>query len=62
MFSKADSVKFKIMNFPNCLSNYRRVSDEKYKTSFSSIAIQTIILHNYNRGQSEQGIVIGVIP
>lgn len=62
MFSKTDSTKFKIMNFPNCLSNYRRVSDEKYRTSFSCIAIETIILHNYNRGKSGQGIVIGVIP
>lgn len=62
MFSKTDSAKFSIMNFPNCLSSYRRVAGEKYRTSFSPIAIETMIVHNYNRGKSGQGMVIGVIP
>lgn len=62
MFSKTDSAKFRIMNFPSCLSSYRRVADEKYKTSFSCIAMQTIMVHNYKHDKGGQGIVIGVIP
>lgn len=62
MFSKTDSAKFRIMNFPHCLSHYRRASDEKCRTSFSCIAIETIIVHNYNHSKGGQGMVIGVVP
>ena len=62
MFSKTDSAKFRIMNFPNCLSSYRRVDKEKCRTSFSFIAIETIMVHNYNRSKGGQGMVIGVVP
>lgn len=59
MFIKNDGVKFKIMNYPNCLSYYRHVADEVYRNSFSFIAIETLLVHNYNNGKSGQGIVIG---
>lgn len=59
MFAKTDSAKFRILNFPNCLSSYRRVADEKCRTSFSFVAMETIMVHNYNNGKSGQGIVIG---
>jgi hypothetical protein len=59
MFVKNDGVKFKIMNYPNCLSYYRHVADEVYRNSFSFIAIGTLLVHNYNHGQSGQGMVIG---
>lgn len=62
MFSKTDSAKFRIMNFPSCLWAYRCVADEKCRTSFSFIAIKTIMVHNYNHGRGGQGVVIGVVP
>lgn len=48
------------MNYPNCLSYYRYVADEVYRNSFSFIAIETLLVHNYNHGKGGQGIVIGV--
>lgn len=59
MFIKNDGVKFKIMNYPNCLSYYRYVADEVYKNSFSFIAIETLLVYNYNNGKGGQGMVIG---
>lgn len=60
MFVKNDGVKFRIMNYPNCLSYYRHVADEVYRNSFSFIAIETLLVHNYNHGKGGQGVVIGV--
>ena len=47
------------MNYPNCLSYYRYVTDEVYRNSFSFIAIETLLVHNYNNGKGGQGMVIG---
>ena len=59
MFIKNDVVKFKIMSYPNCLSYYRHAADKVYRNSFSFIAIETLLVHNYNNGKGVQGIVIG---
>lgn len=59
MFVKNDRVKFKIMNYSNCLSYYRYVADKVYRNSFSFIAIETLLVHNYNNGKGGQGMVIG---
>ncbi len=48
------------MNYPNCLSYYKYVADEVYRNSFSFIAIQTLLVHNYNHSKCRQGMVIGV--
>lgn len=59
MFEKNHGVKFRIMNYPSCLSYYRHVADEVYRNSFSFIAIGTLLVYNYNHGKSGQGMVIG---
>lgn len=59
MFVKNDGVKFKIMNYPNCLSYYRYVADEVYRNSFSFITIETLLVHNYNYVNGGQKMVIG---
>lgn len=59
MFVKNDGVKFKIMNYPNCLSYYRYVAAEVYRNSFSFIAIKTLLVYNYNNDKGGQGMVIG---
>ena len=60
MFLKTDAVSFKIMNYIPCLSHYRRISEETYRNSFSFIAIETVMVHNYNNGKGGQGMMIGV--
>ena len=47
------------MNYPICLSYYRHVSSETCRASFSLVAIETLLVHNYNHGKGGQGIVIG---
>ena len=47
------------MNYPNCLSYYRYVADEVYRNSCSFIAIETLLVHNYNNDKNGQGIIIG---
>ena len=59
MFVKHNGVKFRIMNYPNCLSYYRHVTDEVYRNSFSFISIETLLVHNYNHNKRSQGIIIG---
>ena len=62
MFLKTDSAKFRIINLPNCLSSSKRVTKERCRKSFSFIAIETIMIHNYSHGKGGQGMVIGVVP
>ena len=60
MFLKTDAVAFKIMNYPPRLSCYRRIFEEIYRNSFSYIAIETVMVHNYNNEKGGQGMIIGV--
>lgn len=60
MFLKTDAVSFKIMNYSPCLSRYRHIAEEIYRNSFSFIAMETVMVHNYNHSKGGQGIVIGV--
>ena len=59
MFVKHNGVKFRIMNYPNCLSYCRHITEEVYRNSFSFISIETVLVHNYNHAKRGQGIVIG---
>lgn len=59
MFVKNNGVKFRIMNYPNCLSYYRHVADEVYRNSFSFISVETLLVHNYNYNKGNQRIIIG---
>ena len=47
------------MNYPTCLSYYRHVADKVYRNSLSFIAIETLLVHNYNHGKGGGGMVIG---
>lgn len=60
MFLKTDTVSFKIMNYTPYLSHYRRIAKEIYRNSISFVAIETVMVHNYNRLTGGQGTIIGV--
>lgn len=60
MFLKTDAVSFKIMNYTPYLSHYRRVAEEIYRNSFSFVAMETVMVHNYNKLKGGQGMVIRV--
>lgn len=57
MFLKTDAVSFKIMNYTPCLSQYRHIAKEIYRNSFSCIAIETVIIRNYNNRKDCQKII-----
>lgn len=60
MFLTTNAVSFKIMNYTNYLSHYRRVAKEIYRNSVSFVAMETVMVHNYNRLKGGQGMIIGV--
>ena len=60
MLLKTDAVSFKIMNYTSCLSHYRHVAKEIYRNSISFVAIETVMVHNYNKLKGGQGMIIGM--
>jgi hypothetical protein len=60
VFLTTDAVSFKIMNYTPYLSRYRHVAKEIYRNSISFVAMETVMVHNYNKLKGGQGMIIGV--
>nr|DAP30679.1 MAG TPA: hypothetical protein [Caudoviricetes sp.] len=48
------------MNYTPYLSRYRHVAKEIYRNSISFVAMETVMVHNYNKLKGGQGMIIGV--
>lgn len=60
MILKTDAVSFKIMNYTPYLSHYRYIAKKIYRNSISFVAMETVMVHNYNKLKGGQGMIIGV--